>query len=88
MFTADEEIGRDATELFNFLTGYSQQSEYRKLMVAPVSLRESSMRYLIERFEHQRDGRPARIVAKFNRLADQEMIEKLYDVRVQECKSI
>ena len=80
MFTADEEIGRDATELFNFLTGYSQQSEYRKLMVAPVSLREKFYALFDREIEHQRAGRPARIVAKFNRLADQEMIEKLYEV--------
>ena len=40
MFTANDDIGRDATELFNYLTGFSRQSEYRKLMVAPVSLRD------------------------------------------------
>ena len=40
IFTVDDAIGRDATELFNYLTGFSQQSEYRKLMVAPVNLRE------------------------------------------------
>jgi polyphosphate kinase len=41
LFTSDDAIGRDATELFNYLTGFSQQSSYRKLMVAPVSLREN-----------------------------------------------
>ena len=40
MLTADEEIGEDATSLFNFLTGYSQQDKYKRLIVAPLNLRE------------------------------------------------
>ncbi len=79
LFTADDEIGADAIELFNYLTGYSRQIQYRKLLVAPVNLRER-MEALIQReIEHKQAGRPARIVAKFNRLADKEMIEKLYE---------
>ena len=80
LFTADDEIGRDATELFNFLTGFSQQSQYRKLMVAPVNLRENLNQLFDREIAHQRDGRPARIIAKFNRLADQQIVEKLYEV--------
>jgi len=80
LFTADEAIGRDATELFNYLTGFSQQLEYRKLMVAPVNLREKLDKLFDREIEHHRAGRPAQIVAKFNRLADQQVIQKLYEV--------
>ena len=80
MFTVDDEIGRDATELFNYLTGFSEQRHYRKLMVAPVELREKFNALLDREIEHKRRGRPARIIAKFNRLADLQIIEKLYEV--------
>ncbi len=79
MFTADEEIGKDAAELFNYLTGYSRQSEYRGLLVAPITLRKDLDALLDREIEHQRSGRPARIIAKFNRLADKQMIQKLYE---------
>ena len=80
MFTVDDAIGRDATELFNYLTGFSQQTDYRKLMVAPVDLREKLNALFDREIEHQRAGRPAHIIAKFNRLADLQIIEKLYEV--------
>ena len=67
MFTADEAIGEDATEFFNYLTGYSNQKEYRKLLVSPVNLREK-LNELIEReTAHAKAGRPGRIIAKLNR---------------------
>jgi polyphosphate kinase len=79
LFTADDEIGADASELFNYLTGCSRQTEYRRLLVAPVNLREK-MTALIEReISYARAGEPAYISAKINRLADKEMIEKLYE---------
>jgi len=80
LFTVDDEIGRDATELFNYLTGFSEQRHYRKLMVAPVELRDKFNALLDREIEHKRQGRPARIIAKFNRLADLQIIEKLYEV--------
>ncbi len=79
LLTVDEEIGADATEFFNYLTGFSGQHEYRKLMVAPVNLREK-MTELIEReTAHANAGQPARIIAKLNRLADANVIQALYD---------
>ena len=79
LFTADPNIGADATELFNYLTGCSRQAEYRKIFVAPVSLRKN-MEVLIDReIEHAKAGLPAKIIAKFNRLADKPMIQKLYE---------
>ncbi|HYK22604.1 MAG TPA: polyphosphate kinase 1 [Pyrinomonadaceae bacterium] len=80
LFTVDEEIGRDATELFNYLTGFSQQDDYRKLMVAPVDLREKLNALFDREIEHKRAGRPAHIIAKINRLADLQVIDKLYEV--------
>jgi polyphosphate kinase len=80
IFTTDDTIGRDATELFNYLTGFSHQTDYRKLMVAPVDMREKLNSLFDREIEHQRAGRPAQIVAKFNRLADLQIIEKLYEL--------
>ena len=80
MFTVDDAIGRDATELFNYLTGFSEQTDYRKLMVAPVELREKLNDLFDREVEHHRAGRPAHIIAKINRLADLQIAEKLYEV--------
>jgi polyphosphate kinase len=79
LFTANDEIGADATELFNYLTGCSRQTNYRHLLVAPINLREKMDALIDREIANQRAGRPARIVAKFNRLADREMIGKLYE---------
>jgi polyphosphate kinase len=66
--------------LFNYLTGFSQQTDYRTLMVAPIDLREKLNALFDREIEHQRAGRPAHIVAKFNRLADLQIVEKLYEL--------
>jgi polyphosphate kinase len=79
LFTADDTIGADASELFNYLTGCSRQMEYRKLFVAPVNLREKVSALIDREIEHQRAGRRGHIVAKINRLADNQIIEKLYE---------
>jgi polyphosphate kinase len=78
LLTVDSDIGEDATELFNFLTAYSQRDEFRKLLVAPSNLR-SSMLEMIERERRNAEaGVPARIIAKINRLADIEIVNALY----------
>jgi polyphosphate kinase len=78
MFTCDEEIGADVTDLFNYLTGYSAKSDYRKLLVAPINMRKR-LKALIEReIEHARAGRPAHIIAKMNALVDRQIIQQLY----------
>ena len=79
ILTADEETGQDATEFFNFLTGHSKQTEYRKLMVSPVNLRERITQLIERETAHAKIGRPARIVAKLNRLADKQIIDSLYE---------
>jgi polyphosphate kinase len=79
LLTADDDIGADATDLFNFLTGFSRQKEYRKLLVSPVALRERTVALIRREAEHARAGRPARIVVKINRLADTRVISALYE---------
>jgi polyphosphate kinase len=79
LFTSRPELGADATDLFNYLTGLSRQQGFRRLLVAPDTLR-SRLRELIAReADHARAGRSARIVAKVNALVDPEMVEHLYD---------
>lgn len=79
LFTANEVVGADASELFNYLTGYSRQTDYRRLFVAPVTLRDQITALIDREIANQKAGRPARIIAKFNRLADKQMIMKLYE---------
>ncbi len=86
MFTCDDEIGADATDLFNYLTGYSTKQDYRKLLVAPVNLRER-MTALIEReIEHQRNGEQGHLIFKMNSLVDRRMIKKLYEASMAGVK--
>jgi len=78
LLSCREDLGADLTDLFNYLTGYSRQQSYRKLLVAPVNLR-SRMLQLVEReTDHARQGRRARILIKMNSLVDPEMIRALY----------
>ena len=79
LLTVNEKIGADATELFNFLTVYSQPREFNKLLVAPINLRTRMLEMINREAEHARAGRPARIIAKINRLADTEIVQALYD---------
>jgi polyphosphate kinase len=79
LFTSNEQIGADASELFNYLTGLSRQSEYRRLLVAPVNLRERVSGFIEREIAHQKAGRPARITAKVNSLTDTKLIRALYE---------
>jgi polyphosphate kinase len=78
LFTANEEIGADVSDLFNYLTGYSRQSEYRALWVAPVALRDRFRTFVEREIAHARAGRRAGIVIKNNSIADPEIIRLLY----------
>jgi polyphosphate kinase len=79
LLTDDEQIGADATELFNFLTAYSQYENYKKILVAPINLRERMVELIARETENAKKGNFARIVAKMNRLADVEIIRALYE---------
>jgi polyphosphate kinase len=78
LLTTDADIGDDATDIFNFLTGFSMQKEFTRLMVAPLNLRERMVALIERETAHAKAGRAARITAKVNRLTDLEIIESLY----------
>jgi len=79
LLTCSPELGADATDLFNYLTGLSHQHTFRKLLVAPVTLRPRLKELIGREADHARAKRPARIVVKCNAIVDPEMIEALYE---------
>jgi polyphosphate kinase len=79
VLTADEQIGSDVTNLFNFLTGYSQQKNYHHLLVAPINLRETLVKLIRREKTNKLDGNEARIIIKVNSLTDVEIIQELYE---------
>ena len=78
-FTCRAEIGADLMDLFNFLTGYSRQQHYRKLLVAPVNMRQRFLELIETEIAVAMNGAPARIVAKMNALDDSPIVAKLYE---------
>ena len=78
LLTCAEDFGADATELFNFLTGYSRQESYRKFLVAPVTLRVRLLEMIQREIERHKPTTPGRITAKMNSLVDTEVIRALY----------
>jgi polyphosphate kinase len=78
MMTCDPAIGADCTDLFNFLTGYSAKTSYRKLLVAPATLRRGFEKLIEREIEHQRNGRAGHLILKMNALVDKRMIQLLY----------
>jgi polyphosphate kinase len=79
MFTCDEAIGADCTDLFNYLTGYSAKVDYRKLLVAPVDMRQNFERLIRREIEHQRNGERGQLIFKMNALVDKRMIQLFYE---------
>ncbi len=79
LFTSDPRIGADATDLFNYLTGYSAKSDYRKLIVAPINLRARLEGMIRREIEHAKAGRPAGLIFKANALVDYSVIRHLYE---------
>jgi len=79
LFSARESLGADLTELFNFLTGHSRQRSYRKLLVAPVSLRDRMVALIQRERDRAKKGKKAQITAKMNALVDPTIIQNLYE---------
>lgn len=77
-FTANEDFGADASDLFNYLTGYSRQVRYRKLLVAPVNLRKTMTEMIRREIVNHQKGLPSGITAKFNSFTDAGLIEEMY----------
>jgi polyphosphate kinase len=77
-FTADPRVGRDAAQLFNYITGYVEPTNLDLLTISPLDLRDRLSALIDDEIEHARAGRPTSIWAKMNSLVDPAMIEKLY----------
>ncbi|MFG2076571.1 polyphosphate kinase [Nonomuraea maritima] len=78
LLTSDPLVGEDVTDLFIHLTGYSQHSAYRRLLVAPHSMRSGLLARIEREIAHHEAGRPARIRIKTNSLVDEPVIDALY----------
>ncbi|XGB43666.1 MAG: polyphosphate kinase 1 [Nodosilinea sp. LVE1205-7] len=78
LFSCREDLAADLTDLFNFLTGYSRQSAYRKILVAPLTLRDRIEALIRREIDHARQGRRGKIIAKMNSLVDPAIIKLLY----------
>lgn len=74
----DKQIVADVSDVFNHLTGYSSQKEFRRLLVVPVQLRRRIVELIEREAAHARAGRTSRIIVKVNALTDDEMIRVLY----------
>ena len=79
LLTSDEDIGADVTDLFNYLTGYSAKTDYRKLLVAPINLRARFAEMIRREIQHQKAAGDGRIILKMNSLTDAKMIRLLYE---------
>jgi polyphosphate kinase len=78
LFSCREEIGADLTDLFNYLTGFSRQEAYRKLLVAPVNLRDRMLALIQQEVDLQKQGKQGHIMIKMNSLIDPDLIAALY----------
>ncbi|HEY9752300.1 MAG TPA: polyphosphate kinase 1, partial [Coleofasciculaceae cyanobacterium] len=78
LLSCRQDLGADLTDLFNFLTGYSRQQSYRKLLVAPVNMRDRMLTLIQREIGHAEAGQPGRIIAKMNSLVDPTIIQALY----------
>lgn len=79
LLTCDEDIGSDVTDLFNYLTGYSAKRDYRKLLVAPINLRERIETLIRREIEHTKNGQRGHLIFKMNALVDDRVIQLLYE---------
>ena len=79
LFTADPDLGADVAEMFNFLTGYGRPSGYRKVLVAPTTMRDQIVEEIERTVEAHRSGEECRIALKMNALVDARCIETLYE---------
>jgi polyphosphate kinase len=79
IFTCDEALGADVTDLFNYLTGYSTKQSFKKLLVAPINLRAGLEKLIHREIEHAKAGHHAHMVLKVNSVVDPQFIELLYE---------
>jgi polyphosphate kinase len=78
LFTCREDIAEDALQLFNMLTGYVHKPQFKKLLVAPINMRQRFLELIEREVAHQRAGQGGHIIAKMNALEDRQIAEALY----------
>ena len=78
-FTCNEDICSDVADVFNYLTGYSKQKEFRKLFVSPISMREKYLYLIAREIENAKAGKTGKIIWKLNSLVDPIVISALYE---------
>lgn len=78
LLSCREDLGTDLTDLFNYLTGYSRQHSYKKLLIAPVSLRDKMTQFIRNEAKLTKSGKEGRIIVKMNALVDAKIISELY----------
>ncbi|GBD86950.1 polyphosphate kinase [bacterium BMS3Abin03] len=79
LFTCDNDICSDVSDLFNYLTGYSKQKQFRKLIVAPINMRDKTVEKIIREIENVKAGGEGKIIWKLNSVVDPVIISALYE---------
>ncbi len=79
LFSCDDDICADVSDVFNYLTGYSKQKDYRKLIVSPVNMREKILEKIFREIENVKNGEKGKIIWKMNSLVDPQIISALYE---------
>ncbi len=86
LFTANKDICEDVSQIFNYLTGYSEIKEFKKLIVSPINTRSSFLELIEREIEHKKNGKEAHIIFKFNSLVDPILIAALYEASINGVK--
>ncbi|MDP4105735.1 MAG: RNA degradosome polyphosphate kinase [Bacillota bacterium] len=86
LFTSKRKFGIDATNFFNYLSGYTEKPEYHHLSVAPFDIREDFIKLINDEISFQKKFGNGRIIAKMNSLADKELTIKLYEASIAGVK--
>jgi polyphosphate kinase len=79
LFTANKDICEDVSQIFNYLTGYSEIKEFKKLIVSPINTRTNFLRLIEREIEYKKNGKEAHLIFKFNSLVDPVLIASLYE---------
>jgi len=86
LFTCDEDFCSDVSDIFNYLTGYSKQKDYRKLIVAPINMRDKMIEMINKEIENVKAGGEGKIIWKLNSLVDPAIIIALYEASIKGVK--